>query len=211
MIECSQAHWLIQEYLENNLNEVKTAQLAQHLLKCAACRDELSEMERAFALFETQPIFQPPQQVRTNVLAELSRYPEEPRFFSQTVSRRVIWKTTLSWFLGTSGIGFFMILLWIGHYYFLKFLPIPKAISLNESVMPSFRAISNWFLSALRSFLSFFENMFHTILKLLNFSPEWRNGFFGDSSVMILFGIALLVVSMAIFNKHLLRYGKRQS
>lgn len=210
MIECSQAHWLIQEYLENHLDEVKTAQLAQHLLKCAACRDELSEMERAFTLFETQPILQSPQQVRTNVLEELSRYPEEPRFFSQTASRRVIWKTTLSWVLGAPGIGLFMILLWIGHHYFLKFLPIPKATSLNENVMLSFWAILKWFLLALSPFLSILEQIFHAISKLFNFSPAWGSGFSQDSSVLILFGIALLVAFMALFNKHLLRYEKRQ-
>ena len=213
MIECSQAHWLIQEYLENNLDEVKTAQLAQHLLKCAACRDELSEMERAFTFFETQPILQPPQQVRTNVLAELSRYPEETRFFSQIASRQAIWKATLSWVLGVSGIGILMILLCslrsptpsaygIGYIYFLKF-PIPKAIS--------FRAILNWFLLAWRSFLAFMEQMFHAISELLNFSPVWSNGFFQDFPVLIIFGIALLIAFMAIFNMHLLRHEKRKS
>jgi len=210
MIECSQAHWLIQEYLEENLNEVKTAQLAQHLLKCAVCRDELSEMERAFTLFETQPILQPPQQVRTKVLAELSQYPEGASFSSQRISFPVIGKTILSWFWGVSGIGLFMVLLWIGHYYPVKLLPILKVLSLNEKVIPLFQKIPNWLLLVLRSFASFFEDMFHIVSKPLNFSPEWKTGAFENSSSLILFGIVLLLVFMAIFNKHFLRYEKRQ-
>lgn len=223
MMKCSRAHWLIQEYLENHLDEVTTAQLAEHLLKCAACRGELSEMERAFVLFEAQPLLQPPQRVRTNVLTELSQFPEEPRFFSRPASRRAMCslrsptpsrslrsrdrsaygKSALSWFLGASGIGLFMILLWIGHSYFLKLLPVPKAIS--------FWAILNRFLSASRSVSSFLGRMFHAIWKLFNFSPAWGNEFFGSSSALILFGIALLIAFMALLNKRLLRHEKRQS
>jgi hypothetical protein len=201
MMECSQAHWLIQEYLENHLDELKTAQLAGHLLECATCRGELSEMERAFVLFEAQPVLQPPQRVQTNILAELSQFPEEPRFFSRSESRRVIWKSALSWIFGASGIGLFMILLWIGHPYFLRFLPTPRAIS--------FLGILNWFLSALRSVSSFLGQMFHAIWELFNFSPAWESGFFAGSSARILFGIALLAAFMALLNKRLLRHEKR--
>jgi hypothetical protein len=76
-MNCKKAQYLIQEYLEKELDTSKGIELAQHLLKCAKCREEMNQMERADTYFSRQPWLSPPESLRENIMAELSStYPE---------------------------------------------------------------------------------------------------------------------------------------
>lgn len=66
------AQYLIQEYLENELDTNKRIELAQHLLECAKCREEMNQMERADAYFSRQPWLSPPESLQENIMAKLS-------------------------------------------------------------------------------------------------------------------------------------------
>jgi len=71
-MDCQKAQYLIQEYLEKELDTDKRVELAQHLLECAECREEMNQMERADAHFSRQPRLSPPESLRENIMAELS-------------------------------------------------------------------------------------------------------------------------------------------
>jgi len=63
-MNCQKAQYLIQEYLEKELDTSKGIELAQHLLKCAKCREEMNQMERADTYFSRQPWLSPPESLR---------------------------------------------------------------------------------------------------------------------------------------------------
>ncbi len=71
-MNCQTAQYLIQENLENELNTIKSIELAQHLLECAACREEMNQMEQAEAYFSCQPMLSPPENLVENVMAQVS-------------------------------------------------------------------------------------------------------------------------------------------
>ena len=68
-MDCQKAQYLIQEYLEKELDTVKRTELAQHLLECTECREEMNQMERANAYFSRQPLLSPPDKLRENIIA----------------------------------------------------------------------------------------------------------------------------------------------
>lgn len=70
-MNCQKAQYLIQEYLEKELDTSKEIELAQHLLECAECREEMNQMERADTYFSRQPWLSPPKSLRENIMAEL--------------------------------------------------------------------------------------------------------------------------------------------
>ena len=71
-MDCQKAQYLIQEYLEKELDTSKRIELAQHLLECAECREEMNQMEQADTYFSRQPWLSPPESLRENIMAELS-------------------------------------------------------------------------------------------------------------------------------------------
>lgn len=71
-MNCQKAQYLIQEYLENELDTAEKIELAQHLLECAECREEMSQMEQADAYFSRQPLLSPPESLREKIMAQLS-------------------------------------------------------------------------------------------------------------------------------------------
>lgn len=71
-MNCQKAQYLIQEYLENEINFSEQTQLARHLLECAECREEMNQMEQADAYFSSQPLFSPPESLQENIMARLS-------------------------------------------------------------------------------------------------------------------------------------------
>jgi hypothetical protein len=71
-MNCQKAQYLIQEYLEKELDTSKRIELTQHLLECAECREEMNQMERADTYFSRQPWLSPPESLRESIMAELS-------------------------------------------------------------------------------------------------------------------------------------------
>ncbi len=71
-MNCQKAQYLIQEYLENELDATKRLELAQHLLECATCRGEMNQMEQANAHFSCQPWLSPSESLLENIMAEVS-------------------------------------------------------------------------------------------------------------------------------------------
>jgi len=71
-VNCQTTQYLIQEYLEDELNTTKRLELSQHLLECAACREEMNQMEQADAYFSTQPLLSPPESLLESIMAEIS-------------------------------------------------------------------------------------------------------------------------------------------
>lgn len=71
-MDCQKAQYLIQEYLEKELDACKKIELAQHVLECTECREEMNQMERADAYFSRQPLLSPPESLQENIMAELS-------------------------------------------------------------------------------------------------------------------------------------------
>ncbi|MFC1716371.1 anti-sigma factor family protein [Candidatus Poribacteria bacterium] len=71
-MDCQKAQYLIQEYLEKELDADERAELAQHLLECTECREEMNQMERADTYFSRQSWLPPPESLRENIMAALS-------------------------------------------------------------------------------------------------------------------------------------------
>ena len=71
-MNCQKAQYLIQEYLEKELDASKRTELSQHLLECAKCREEMNQMERADTYFSRQPWLPPPENLKENIMAKLS-------------------------------------------------------------------------------------------------------------------------------------------
>lgn len=71
-MDCQKAQYLIQEYLEKELDTGKRTELAQHVLECTECREEMNQMERADTYFSRQPLLSPPESLQENIMAGLS-------------------------------------------------------------------------------------------------------------------------------------------
>ena len=70
-MNCQKAQYLIQEYLEKELDTSKRIELAQHLLKCTKCREEMNQMERADTYFSRQLWLSPPESLKESIMAKL--------------------------------------------------------------------------------------------------------------------------------------------
>jgi len=72
IVNCQTTRYLIQEYLEKELDTNKRGELAQHLLECAACREEMNQMEQVDKYFSHQPMLSPPEGLVENIMAQVS-------------------------------------------------------------------------------------------------------------------------------------------
>ena len=100
-MNCQKAQYLTQEYLEEELDTERRIELAQHLLECARCREEMNQMERADAYFSRQQWLSPPESLRENIMAKLSLAQpevEEPSLFRNSSKKPIarLWYILLS-------------------------------------------------------------------------------------------------------------------
>ena len=124
-MNCQTAQYLIQENLEDELNTTKSIKLARHLLECAACREEMNQMEQADAYFSCQPMLSPPENLVENVMAQVS--------FSQ---REVAEAELIQDSLNKSIHRFWYILLSLGQFIL--------AVSLLIAIRPEWLLPSTW-------------------------------------------------------------------
>ena len=98
MNRCDEMKTRIQEHIDRNSSPDQEILLAKHLLYCSACREELSDMERAFALFDSMPIVQPSTDFEANIMAAIGRWhvtQESPRQY---------WWNRIQWLQGFASI-----------------------------------------------------------------------------------------------------------
>lgn len=122
-MQCDKARWLINPFLEGELDGPRAAEMEAHLASCTACRSELAGLRRSISLLEALPSLAPPPGLASRVMSRVVRREE---------ARRPAAISPLGWIVAAALSGLGALLL----YGYLGEVGLPWDPSVLDAVQP---------------------------------------------------------------------------